>query len=616
MRLNDKTSLSKKVRIFQRAVTLTNYKYILFSISLIIFLQADIYATKHKKDENTDLKSYSFRPGMGIATMKILSEKAPVKQYFSVNVSKRPTNDWDIQLGRRLKTAVNAKDVCYIEFYARSIRPLPGKNYSQVTALVELASPPWNKLLLQKVKISKDWKRYVLAFNARPSWGRNPKNHYAPGETHVAFNFGAGRQKINIGPVVFCNMGKNPKRSEIPIQESSYVGRELGAKWRLEAEKRIEKLRKVSAEIKAFGKDGRPLKNAEVKIKMLRHHFSFGSCINLSTWEKSCKDGKTYREEFKKLFNMAVFEGAMKWRTGWDYKESLKRCISWLRKNDIDIRGHCLVWPSWKYTKDFLRKLKNNPDDMKRVIRNHVYYQAGVLKNDIVEWDVVNEVYSHNDILKITGRNVMVDWFKTAKAAAPESLLYANDYDILTTADDYDNVRRKDYFKMVKYLQAKGTPIDGIGMQSHFTSPATPENMLKVLNNFSSLGLDIKITEYDFVSFNEKLQADFTRDIMTVAFSHPQVTGFLMWGFWDGRHWGENAPCFYKDWSLKPAGNVYKELVFKKWWTELSGSTNTAGKYTFSGFKGTYNITVKHGEKIKAITRKLIENNTKIILEL
>ena len=70
-------------------------------------------------------------------------------------------------------------------------------------------------------------------------------------------------------------------------------------------------------------------------------------------------------------------------------------------------------------------------------------------------------------------------------------------------------------------------------MQSHFTDPQAPENMLKILDEYGKYGLPIKLTEYDFNTFDEALAGDYMRDILYVAFSHPAVEGFLMWGFWD-----------------------------------------------------------------------------------
>ena len=567
-------------------------------------------------DVEENLSTYATRPGDGLADIKINTGETPVKQYFRVKVKKTPADVWAIQLGRKLKTEVNEGDTCYLVFYARATANLSERKYGQVTALVEMSGPPWNKLLLQRVNIQPGWNKYVIPFIARKSWGNNPKRHYAPGEAHVAFNFGAGQQEIEIGPVAFCNLGKNPDRSTVPMSDQTYEGREADAPWRKNADDRIEKLRKTAVSINVTDAAGVPLRDAVVTVKMQRHAFPFGSCINLSTWNQQDSDGARYREEFRKLFNMAVFEGAMKWRAGWDYTDSLRNCVGWLKQNNIDVRGHCLVWPSWNSTPPFVKNFQNDRENLRRIVRDHIYYEAGMLKNDVVEWDVINEVYANNEILRVLGNDIMVDWFKVAHDAAPSAKLYANDYDILTTADNPSDSHRKAFLDMAAELKKKGAPIDGLGMQSHFCNPVAPQDMLDTIDNMAKLGLELKITEYDFASFDEKLKADFTRDLLTVAFSHPAIKGFLMWGFWDGQHWNSDAPLYFKDWSLKPSGKVYKDLVFGKWWTNVSGKTDAAGKFDFRGFKGSYQVIIEYQGRKKQMTADLSNSTSSLKIEL
>lgn len=48
------------------------------------------------------------------------------------------------------------------------------------------------------------------------------------------------------------------------------------------------------------------------------------------------------------------------------------------------------------------------------------------------------------------------------------------------------------------------------------------------------------------------------------------LTAFLpngkeeLWGFWAGDHWIPHAALFRRDWSIKPNGRVYQDLVFHK----------------------------------------------------
>ena len=194
------------------------------------------------------------------------------------------------------------------------------------------------------------------------------------------------------------------------------------------------------------------------------------------------------------------------------------------------------------------------------------------------------------------GEKVIGDWFRTARQAAPDLPLYINDFGILVSADKPEDEHRKHYHEVISRLLQEKAPLGGIGMQSHFTDPQAPENMLKILDEYGKYGLPIKLTEYDFNTFDEALAGDYMRDILYVAFSHPAVEGFLMWGFWDGQHWLGNAPIFRADWSLKPSGKVFDELVHHRWSTRLEGKSDATGIYAGRGFYGDYRVSVTTGD--------------------
>jgi hypothetical protein len=105
----------------------------------------------------------------------------------------------------------------------------------------------------------------------------------------------------------------------------------------------------------------------------------------------------------------------------------------------------------------------------------------------------------------------------------------------------------------------------------------------------------IHITEFDIDVEDEEIQGQYTRDFMTTVFAHPSVTGFMMWGFWEGRHWKPRAAMFRRDWSLKPNAQAYLELVFDKWWTRAHGRTGASGDFTTRAFKGEHEVTVTAG---------------------
>lgn len=93
------------------------------------------------------------------------------------------------------------------------------------------------------------------------------------------------------------------------------------------------------------------------------------------------------------------------------------------------------------------------------------------------------------------------------------------------------------------------------------------------------------------------MQADFTRDMIIAAYSHPSYSGFLMWGFYDGAHWLKNAPLFREDWTLKPSGAAYIDLVYNQLWTNEDAVTDAKGTSTVRGYQGEYIVTVEYNGK-------------------
>ena len=51
---------------------------------------------------------------------------------------------------------------------------------------------------------------------------------------------------------------------------------------------------------------------------------------------------------------------------------------------------------------------------------------------------------------------------------------------------------------------------------------------------------------------------------------------------------------FHRDWSLKPNGQQWLDLVYSDWWTNTGGTTDGQGAYQARGFHGEYGIEVSY----------------------
>lgn len=172
------------------------------------------------------------------------------------------------------------------------------------------------------------------------------------------------------------------------------------------------------------------------------------------------------------------------------------------KKHGMRLRGHNLCWhaqaPSWMFkdekgdtvTKEVL--LQRLKDHITTVVKHYKDYVYG--------WDVVNEAIDDRDSIfyrpsawyKICGEDFIAKAFEYAHAADPKAVLFYNDY------NTENPKKREKIYQMVKKLKESGIPIHGVGLQGHWSiNNPSREELEKSIQLFSSLGLQVQVTELD-----------------------------------------------------------------------------------------------------------------------
>jgi len=367
--------------------------------------------------------------------------------------------------------------------------------------------------------------------------------------------------------------------------------------WRDAALARIEAQRKADLALRVIDAAGDPVAGARVSVRMLRHEFAFGSAVAAKFLVGDDPNVPVYRETVKRLFNRVTIESDLKWPHWEDpaNRDLAIEALRWLRENGCPVRGHCLVWAGWSWMPEDIYELKDDPVALAIRVREHLIEEVQALRGQLVEWDVVNEPRWYDEIQRRLGRDCMVDWFRLVREFDPTPKLFINEYGILSDSWGYyyGAPSWKHYKETIDFLLARGAPIDGIGLQGHFSWTLTPPwQVLETLDEFAEFGKPLVISEFDIDIRDEQRQADYMRDFMTAAFSHPSVHGIIMWGFWEGRHWRPDSALFRLDWSVKPCGRVWEDLVLGEWWTDADVTTDREGRCSLRGFRGDYEIRI------------------------
>lgn len=537
------------------------------------------------------------RPDTASATRTVVTVSGmPFTQAVRVQTVRTPGNRWDIQLNRPLSSAFAANDVLAGEVWLRRV---DGTNASAlVEGVFERSGTPYTQSLTRMWLASgTNWTRFRFAFRCVESYAGTTADR-------AQFNLRLGfpLQTVEIGGLSLTNHGTGRPLSDFP-NDINYAGREPEAHWRAAAAERIERLRKADHVVEVLDAGGFPVPGAEVRVRLQRHEFHWGSAVDggrlLGSFGTASDRGR-YQAVVTNWFNKVVLENDLKWPS-WESTTPNGRtavaALDWLQARGIPCRGHNLIWPGTNYLPSRVRSAlaSRNATLVRQQIDQHFTNVLGAVRGRLVDWDVMNEITHERAVQDLLGDDEMVRWMQMARNLDPAAKLFVNEYENLEVAGTGSAAPGR-FLEALRFLKSRGAPMDGIGLQGHFGGflPA-PEDVYAQLDAFAEFGLPIQVTEFDVAVGDESAQADYVRDLTTVAFSHPAVTDFLMWGFWAGQHWKPEAALFRSDWSLRPAGVAWSNLVFREWTTDLAVRTDRSGRAAFRGFRGRYSIEVRIG---------------------
>ena len=299
-------------------------------------------------------------------------------------------------------------------------------------------------------------------------------------------------------------------------------------------------------------------------------------------------------ELIKKNFNSLTPENVMKPalihpeenRYYWDDADKI---VDFAEANGLKVRGHTLCWHSqtgqWMFVDD-----EGNPASKELALQrleDHIKTVVSHYKGRIYAWDVLNEVITDSDTakspyrmtpwLRLIGEEYIPKIYQWAHEADPDAILVYNDYNTEKPG------KRDRIYNMVKGLLDAGVPINAIGMQRHDEIGNPTEEMLRAtIEKFSSLGLELQVTELDvsiYADRNDTIDVGFTPereqkqiDLYKMEFDvfreyKDNITGVTFWNVSDRGSWrdrrgpGKAYPLLFDE-NLQPKKAFWEVVKF------------------------------------------------------
>ncbi len=230
-------------------------------------------------------------------------------------------------------------------------------------------------------------------------------------------------------------------------------------------------------------------------------------------------------------------------RFTWDQVDALMDFAGQQRRT---VRGHPLIWnvqlPPWLTEKRWSR------DDMMAIMREWIGAIVGRYRGRVTDWDVLNELFLGDGTWRPSpwydslGPDLAAAALTLARRADPGARLFINDYGIDVPGPKQDAV-----YTLAKQLKDAGAPLDGVGIQTHWSHETVPpaQVLRQSMLRFASLGLRVELTELDITIDHApdalERQADAYAMTGRVCQSVPECDRITVWGISDKESWRQSV---------------------------------------------------------------------------
>ncbi len=275
------------------------------------------------------------------------------------------------------------------------------------------------------------------------------------------------------------------------------------------------------------------------------HDLEMGTSVLLS----ELRQNSSYKAALLKDYSLIVPENEFKFSSlrptvdGYYFEDS-DEIVNFAQENNIQIRGHTLVWhrqlPLW------LLKAKLTKEMAEALLRDHITRVVKRYKGIIKEWDVVNEALNSDGTLRKSfwhrtiGPDYIEKAFIWAHEADPDARLLYNDYESAVNGPKAEKLAQ-----LLSSFKKNQIPINGIGLQMHLEvgDKKSIAELADHINYFSKFVDEVHISELDIRSkipptaFSHAKQASMYREIVSICKNSPHCKSITLWGVSDAQSW-------------------------------------------------------------------------------
>jgi GH35 family endo-1,4-beta-xylanase len=410
-------------------------------------------------------------------------------------------------------------------------------------------------------------------------------------------------------------------------------------KWQAQlaaARDNVETLRKRDVRLRLTDRRGRPLAQRPVRIVQTNSDFLWGFCgwhllnsFRDGSWREAPRDRE--RRLLAELFNAVNL--MLYWvelhcdnapsseeYQGWPDYENLQQGVDWANAQGLAAKGHPIFWAVEKAVPEWLRRYDHQTK--LKFLEVRVRSLTARFRHRIRLYDAINEALweptlQHTHVRHWPHLEPIPDIaeyieqvLRWARDEDPDAAYLLNDYgvcfndrrEIPIKANDGTTVTRHEqlqrYVRLAQHLLERGSGPDALGVQGHTEGWGHHDWQTATYDTLGeATGLPVHITE--FWAHTRHLEesgmpedeihsrlCEYLENFLTCAFGNRHVEAFFFWGGQDQLFKRSRPTKVY---------HFLRELIRKRWRTELETRTDNDGRLAFRGFCGEYRARLERG---------------------
>lgn len=174
--------------------------------------------------------------------------------------------------------------------------------------------------------------------------------------------------------------------------------------------------------------------------------------------------------------------------------DTADKAVDFLQTHNKLIRGHCVFWAVDTEVPDWVKNIPNYA--LKAKLKERLKNLLGRYRGRFMQWDINNEML-HGSFFADREGVAIRDWmYQAAAHVDPDVDLFINDFDIVENGQ-----LTQAFLEEAKNLLLRGIPLDGVGVQGHFTGHVNPTLLQVIMRaNSSSEAAHLLVTtkNHDF----------------------------------------------------------------------------------------------------------------------